>query len=241
MQNSRTESISGSASLEKGLDLFNRILNNRGETPLGGLAAELDLPRSTLYRLIGALERAGLITRLSRGRYDVGLPIAERLHAISSTEHLARLCRPSLHRLAKACKATAHLGVMENDMVTYLVKVNAGVSHPVVSFTRENAQLEAYCSGIGKVLLAWLPMAERARYLSGGPFVAMTPRTIIDPSKLQNCLITVRSKQFATDDGEIADGLYCLAVPLWTSGLPMTAAISISVSRLARQYREDEF
>ena len=125
-------------------------------------------------------------------------------------------------------------------MVTYLVKVDAGLSQAAASFTRENAQLEAYCSGIGKVLLAWLPLAERMRYLSGGPFVAMTSRTITDPAALQNCLKTVRTKKFARDDGEIADDLYCLAVPLWTENQPMTAAISISVHRQAGQRLQDE-
>ena len=96
MKTLRAESISGSASFEKGLNLFNRILNDRGETLLAELTADLELPRSTLYRLASALERAGLITRMSRNRYDIGLPIAERLQGISATEHLARLCRPSL-------------------------------------------------------------------------------------------------------------------------------------------------
>jgi DNA-binding IclR family transcriptional regulator len=238
MKNSPTEAASGSVAFEKGLVLFNRILIDRGETLLAELAADLELPRSTLYRLTGALERAGLISRLTRGRYDIALPLAERVNGVSANKQLARLCRPALGKLAKACEATAHLGVMENDMVTYLVKVNAGGLHSAASFTRENAQLEAYCSAIGKVLLAWLPAEARARYLSGGPFVAMTSRTITDPAKLANCLKMVRSKKFARDDGEIANDLYCLAVPLRTSR-PMTLAISISVPRLASRHFDD--
>jgi IclR family acetate operon transcriptional repressor len=223
--------ISGSASLEKGLSLFSRIARDNGQTKLIELASDMSLPRSTLYRLAGALEKAGLITRLGRGQYAVGVRLLEGLQHLTPAGELARFCRPALQLLAKACSATAHLGVMENDMVTYLVKASAAKPSIAAAFTRENAQLEAYCSGIGKVLLAWLPEAELARYLSAGPFVALTKRTITNPAKLQACLQIVRTKQFARDDGEVADDLFCLAVPLWTRHLPMTAAISLSFNR----------
>jgi IclR family acetate operon transcriptional repressor len=229
---------SGNASLEKGLALFNRIMVDRGQTNLAELAADLAVPRSTLYRLTGILARAGLITRLERGCYDIGLPLAEKLNGTTGTGHLARLCRPSLRELAKTCGATAHLGVMENDMVTYLVKESAGPT-PAAPFTRENAQLEAYCSGIGKVLLAWLPETERNFYLAGGPFVALTRRTITDPLILKDCLKIVRAERFARDDSEIADDLYCLAVPLWSGPEPMTAAISLSFTRRDGQQAGD--
>ncbi|GLR67077.1 IclR family transcriptional regulator [Acidocella aquatica] len=231
---------SGNASLEKGLDLFNRIARDRGQTPLAALAAEMGLPRSTLYRLTNALEGAGMIARLERHHYEVGLPLAEALRGMTPESQLARLSRPALRRLASTCGATAHLGVMENDMVTYLVKESAGSVPAEPSFSRENTQLEAYCSGIGKVLLAWLPEEERARYLAGGPFVALTQRTITDPVVLQETLQTVKAEQFARDDGEIADDLYCLAVPLWTGDQRVAAAISLSFARRAEQRREDE-
>ena len=230
---------SGAAALEKALILFNRIVNDRGNTKLADLAANLALPRSTLYRLTAVLEGAGLIARLERGRYVAGLPLVDSLRGISVASQLARLCRPSLRRLAQTCGATAHLGVMENDMVTYLVKETASTAHAAAFFTRENSQLEAYCSAVGKVLLAWLPDAARVRYLDGAPFVPMTQRTLTDPRALQACLKAVRAEQFARDDGEISDDLYCLAVPLWTNVEPMIAAISLSFPRRDGQQDDD--
>lgn len=230
---------SGNASLEKGLALLNLIAGDRGQTPLKELAATLALPRSTLYRLLSALEAAGMITKLEHRHYDIGVPLAEALHGITPAGQLARLCRPALRQLARACGATAHLGVMENDMVTYLVKESASTVPAEFSISRENTQLEAYCSGIGKVLLAWLPEAERARYLAGGPFVALTSRTITNPEQLRDTLKTVRAAQFARDDGEIAEDLYCLAVPLWTPGPTVRAAISLSFTRTGQTAQDD--
>ncbi len=221
-----SQTPTGAASFEKGLALFTLILRDDGQTPLTALAAPLALPRSTLHRLAGALEDAGLISRLERGRYVAGPALAERLGGMSWAGQLVRLARPLLRELANEYGATAHLGVMEHDMVTYLVK-EAATGAPAV-FTRETAQLEAYCSGIGKVLLAWLPEAERERYLAGGPFVGLTARTITDPAQLRLCLQQVRAEHYAVDNGEIAEGLYCLAVPVGLEHGSVRAGISLS-------------
>jgi DNA-binding IclR family transcriptional regulator len=226
------------ASLEKALALFSRIARDRGATPLKELAAELELPRSTLYRLVATLQDFGFITRLSRGVYDIGLPLVETLNAVAPGQHLARLSRPVLQGLADLCGATAHLGVLENDMVTYLVKVTGkGVAADGV-FTRENAQLEAYCSGIGKVLLAALPETACAQYLAAGPFVALTDQTITDREALRHCVAQVRQQDFAQDDGEVADDLFCLAVPVRRRDGSVHAAISISFQRATRPTRD---
>jgi DNA-binding IclR family transcriptional regulator len=229
----------GNAALLKGLALFNLIAADRGRTDLTGLAADLALPRSTLYRLAGTLQAMGLITRLSRGHYDIGLRLAEMLDGVTVKNTLVRLCRPALRDLAQSRGATAHLGILEDGMVTYLVKEAPGTDHSA-AFTRENAQLEAYCTGIGKVLLAQLPDAALAAYLAAAPFIPMTSRTITTPSILRDALQKVRAEAFAIDDGEIAEQLYCLAVPLWTQADGVSAAISLSFPREGRQSGQDE-
>lgn len=230
---------SGNAALVKGLTLFNLVAADRGRTELTGLAADLALPRSTLYRLAGTLQEMGLITRLSRGHYDIGLRLAELLDGVTVKNTLVRLCRPALRALAQSRGATAHLGILENDMVTYVVKEAGGTDHSA-AFTRENAQLEAYCTGIGKVLLAQLPVTALASYLAAAPFIAMTGRTITEPMILRDELRRVRRQGFAIDDGEIAEHLYCLAVPLWTEADGISAAISMSFPRDGRQSGQDE-
>jgi len=217
--------------MEKALTLFSRILHDRGRTPLKDLAADLALPRSTLYRLTGTLQEFGLVTRSARGHYDIGIPLAQALHGVTPNSQRARLSRPALQRLADACRATAHLGVLEDGMVTYLVKAIGRAANAESVFTRENAQLEAYCSGIGKVLLAWLPENQRAQYLAAGPFVALTAHTISNPNILREALRDVRAQGFAKDDGEAAENLFCLAVPLTQAGGTVEAAISISFPR----------
>jgi len=222
---------SGGASVEKALALMDRIIQDNGRTPLGKLGEAIGLPRSTLYRLAGVLEAAGLIAKIETGRYVAGVKLLRRVAALSVNGQLARLARPLLRRLAREFGATAHLGVMEADMVTYLVKESAPGAPPIL--IRENSQLEAYCSGIGKVLLAWLPRPERERYLASGQFVALTPHTITDPACLRRCLRGVRAARFARDDGEVAETIHCLAVPVLHNRNTAIAGISLSFTTVA--------
>jgi len=229
---------SGAAAIHKGLALFNLILRDDGQTPLPQLAAGLDLPRSTLYRLAGALEAAGLAGKLGTGRYIASASLVARLSSLSAAGQLARLARPLLRQLARNCAATAHLGIMEDGMVTYLVKESAPSAPPIL--TRENAQLEAYCSGIGKVLLAWLPQAEQEAYLANGPFVALTAHTITSPGALRSCLDEARANGFARDEGEVSEDIYCLAVPVLRGDGPALAGISLSRTPACRRRQSDE-
>ncbi|MEJ0024917.1 MAG: IclR family transcriptional regulator C-terminal domain-containing protein [Rhizomicrobium sp.] len=110
--------------------------------------------------------------------------------------------------------------------MTYLVKAHGG-GEPVL--TSEQIQLEAYCSGIGKALLAHQAAAQREDYLAASPFIALTERTTTDPNRLRRLFERIRRQGFAVDDAELQSGLYCLAVPVMAAGAQVVAAVSISM------------
>ncbi len=215
----------GPAPLQRGLQLFSAILRDGASRVLREQARELDIPLSTAYRLVAALCRDGLVARAGRGFYGPGLELAELLRRVDRRAILAAATRPHLRRLARRLRLTAHLGVLEDEMVTYLLKEQGG-GPPV--FTQVGCQLEAYCSAIGKVLLAHLPAAERDRYVGAGPFVALTPRTITDPTLLHRELTAVAEAGYAVDDEEVTEQLRCIAVPLHDRRHRVVAAISAS-------------
>jgi DNA-binding IclR family transcriptional regulator len=220
----------GAVVLRKAFALFERILADRGNTTLAVIARDMALPSSTVYRLVAALERAGLVCRVGRGRYDVGMGVVESLAGISVHDLLAKVARPVLNRLARRTGATVHLGVWQGDMVTYLVKTAGRAAGTMSIFTREHTQLEAYCTGIGKMLLAYLPEGAQQAYVAASPFVALTRRTITDPAELLRAFRLNRKRGFSIDDGETADDLYCIAVPL-RYGRQAMAAVSLAFPR----------
>lgn len=214
----------GAAAVEKGLELFLALAEAPEGTALSRVAAEAGLPLSTAHRIAGAYLRRGLLARAGHGCYAPG-PRLAALARHSVTAPLIAAARAPLRRLAHKQGATAHLGILEDGMVTYLVKEHGG--GPEI-LTREMNQLEGYCSGIGKMLLAHLPQYERETYLDSGPFVPLTTNTITSPAALRAALIEIRVQDYAFDNAEIDEHIFCLAVPVRDPSGAIRCAISIS-------------
>lgn len=219
------------------LPLLLRIIADRGEAPLSRQARELAIPLSTAYRAVADLTSAGLVSPGRHGSWLPGFDLIRRAAAIDPRELLADIARSPLRRTAKSFRGTVHLGILEADMVTYLVKERGG--GPEV-LTRPGMQLEAYCSAIGKMLLASLPTPERDRYLAGGPFFALTPYTITDPEALRRELDRVRTLDHAIDEREISEALRCVAVPVRDRGGEIVAAISFTCVIPSRRPQTDD-
>ena len=220
----------GAASTERALALFTAIAEDGDGLSLSAHAERLGIPASTAHRLVDVLQRHGLVARTTRGHYIAGLRLAEIGAKVRPIEVVVAVARPAMRRLAKRYGTTVHLGILENDMVTYVAKEHGGGGE---FFTREGGQLEAYCSAIGKVLLAALPPPERERYLAAGPFIALTERTQIMPEDIRQSLDRAARSGFATDDREVADDIQCVAVPVRRSDGSVVAGLSLSVRSTA--------
>lgn len=190
------------------------------------IARRLDLSRAAAHRLLTTLQEEGAILRLKRNLYAVGPGLAEIAANADIPAILAAVGRDMVRRLARELDEVVHLGHLERGMVTYLVKGRPRRKATVP--TEEGTQLEAYSSGLGKVLLAHLPPQDLEDYLASGPFVAFTEHTITDPAAIRRALDDVKRQGFATDEEEVMPGLTCLAVPVPRPVGGAVAAFSVS-------------
>jgi IclR family transcriptional regulator, acetate operon repressor len=211
--------------LDKALDIMERLRLDQASS-FRELVDELDLPPATAHRIMATLRRRGFLLRTARDRYFAGTRLARSGGRALPPALLADVAKPHLASLARRLALTAQIGVLEDGMVTYLAKAE---HRNQTLFTREGMQLEAYCSAIGKVLLAALPGEEREAYLGDGPFVAITPNTITEPDDLRRELRLVSEQSYAEDREEIQAELRCLAVPV-NGPDGIIAAISVSGS-----------
>lgn len=225
------------ASLKRSLAFLEGVIADAGATPISALARSLGTPPSTAHRQVVSLVAAGYLAPAAGGRYVAGPRLLGMLHLLDEKQIIANIAAPILHRLAVQTRAIVQLGTLENDMVTYRIKTGRGSGD---LFTKVGMQLEAYCSGIGKVLLAGLPRGDRDRYLAEGPFVPLTPRTITDPAQLDRELSRVRDAGYAVDNEEIVEGLRCIAVPVRRPDATVPAAISISRAGAAPSAMREE-
>lgn len=223
------------ATAERVLDLLDALVTERGGGSLPAAAQKIGLPISTAHRLAALLVRRKLLVRGDRGQYLPGWGLAQLAQQADWRHVLSGVSRPFVRRLARKSACTVHVGVLDGDMVTYLVKEQGP---GVTLFTQEGMQLEAYCSAIGKLLLSELPHAELEEYLRGAPFPALTSKTITEPGMLRTHLGEIRVRGYAIDDCEIADDLVCFAVPIRRPDGTTLAALS-SAGKPPRQLSDN--
>jgi len=190
------------------------------------LSRRANLPEASGYRLIQTLEEIGAVVRGPRGRYRPGLLLLSLSHNVTISELLRDASQALMTELSKSLGLTIHMGVLEHGMVTYVAKVSAPGSFPVN--TRVGAQLEPYCSGLGKVLLAALPDPDVESFILDGELVALTPHTITTAPALRAELKRVREQGYAMDDREHHASMRCIAVPVRDQDGRAVAALSAS-------------
>ena len=213
-------------SVDRAFSLLACIARRGGSESLPTIAAQCGLSVATTHRLLATMESLGAVIHTAPGKYRIGLGLVELGRHSSLDGLLAAAGEASLRRITQTIAPTAHLGVLDSEfMVTYLAKSTMR-SHPLP--TRIGSKLEAYCSGLGKVLLAALPQAHIDAYLSEGPFIALTGQTIIETGALAVELVKVREQGFAIDDCELFDDLRCVAVPIRDADGRTVAALSAS-------------
>jgi IclR family acetate operon transcriptional repressor len=190
------------------------------------LSRRAGLPPASGYRMIQTLMEIGAVVRGAGGRYRPGMLLVSLSHNVAISELLHEASQEIMTALAREVEATVQLGLLEGGMVTYVTKSATPTSVPTHS--RPGAQLEAYSSGLGKVLLAALPSEQLESFIMEGDLVALTPHTITDRAALRDQLARVRKQGFAIDDRESQADLCCIAVPICDGDGRVVAGISAS-------------
>ncbi|MDP3908523.1 IclR family transcriptional regulator [Novosphingobium sp.] len=193
---------------------------------LPSMAKRCGLSVATAHRLLATLEALGAVVHTGPGQYAIGLRMLDLTRRSSFETLLASATMPILSRITRTTGSTAHVAVLDSErMVTYIAR-SANRANRIP--TTPGIKLEAYCSGLGKVLLADLSTDDRDTYLADGPFPPLTARTIITPEALDRELAAIRDRRFAVDDCEMFDNLRCVAVPILHPDGRVIAALSAS-------------
>jgi DNA-binding IclR family transcriptional regulator len=194
------------------------------------LARDLALTKSTVFRLLGAMERNGFVERQGN-RYRLGC----RLHNIGARVYetepgrLHELLAPSMALLYEGSHETINLGVLRGGEVVLLGRLHG--SRPTATGIRLGSRFPAHSSALGKALLAHDPdMADRLLVRGLRP---RTPRTIVHPDHFRDELEHVRERGIATSVQEARANLSCVAVPLLDDADRPLAALAISAPSTA--------
>lgn len=188
---------------------------------LSEISQRVGLPKSTVHRLANQLCAVGWLERNSGG-YRVGLKLLELGSVALQRTGLREAAFKHLHSLALRTGLVAHLGILDHGEVVYLDRVTTTrVSLP----TRIGGREPAYCTALGKVMLAFEDPASQASALAD--MRRRTEFTVIEPRAIQATLDSTRQTGIAYDREEAYRGLGCVASPI-RSGDRVIGAVSVT-------------
>jgi IclR family transcriptional regulator, KDG regulon repressor len=185
------------------------------------------LHKSTVHRLLSALQHHRLIEKdYKTGRYSLGLKLFELGVKAVPNVRLREYARPYLERLVFETGETAHLCVLVDHEILYLDKVESPKTIRIASSV--GGKNPAFCSAVGKVMLADLPEAELNNLFQRHKLVAYTRHTIVTPAQYKVVLAQVRDNGYAVDNEEREEGLRCLAAPIRDHTGQVIAGMSVA-------------
>ena len=231
--------ITAPSILSRGIEILSFISQAAQPVSIPEIVKAVDLPKPTVHRICGTLERMGLLSRdLEPKRLTVGPALtAMALTALRATTALAP-SRSILRRVVDEVHETCTLTVLEFDELVFLDRVESASPLRLQLFAGSRVPL--HCTSAGKLFLAMLPPARRSRLIRARPLKRYTENTITDPSRLEQELDEIRREQLGRDSEEFIEGLVALATPVLDSRGRMIAAVSVNgpAARLRLERKE---
>jgi DNA-binding IclR family transcriptional regulator len=213
-------------SVDRTLDVLEALASRRGATGISELSTLVGLHVSTVHRLLATLVDRGYVRQdPETSRYHLGSRVFTLASAADLHLDLRLVARPYLERMMRGSGETANLVTVSGHEVIYLDQVAS--MHLVKMFTSPGLHAPLYCTGTGKVLLAFKG-EEFAEPVLAGPMRRYTARTLVTRSALERELELIRRSGYSVDNEEMEEGVRCLAVPVYDRKNRCVGAMSVS-------------
>ncbi len=224
-----SEKRNSSSSLRKALSLLSTVAEQPTDPEgmsLLELAKRSGINKSTVLRLSAALIDENLLERdRQSGKFRLGFGSLRLGQSYLDSLDLRSAANAELRALMRKTANTVHLVVLSGHEVVYLDKVEDEATVRMAS--RVGATMPAYCTAVGKAIMAYSSEEVVASILSV-PLAPITPKTITDPAALRQELAAVRRRGYAIDDRENEPEVRCVAAPIFNHDDVVVAALSVS-------------
>jgi IclR family pca regulon transcriptional regulator len=219
-----------SQSLERGLAILGCFTPKRPILGIADIADELGMSRSTTHRYVITLVALGYLEQGASRKYRLGLRVTDLgMSALNSTG-LREHAHPYLEELRQRTSYTTSLAVLEGTEILYVDRARSFRRGPgrIDLDLHPGSRLPAYCTAMGKLLLANLPEPEQRELLAAIKPAKRGPNTITSKKALREDLEQVAEAGFAVNDEELAPELYAIAAPVRNEAREVVAAVSLA-------------
>jgi DNA-binding IclR family transcriptional regulator len=213
------------SSLAKGLKVL-ELLAAQGEMSAARMAACLDTSRAASHRFLSTLRDLEYVEKTDEGRFRLTFKVLELGMRKLEGFEIRHIAHPPMQEMALAFGETVNLGHWDGHAIVHIDKANSAEILRLDVGT--GAVAPAYCTALGKSVLAHLPEAELDTYLQSVALTALSPKTLTKPEQLRAEIEKIRERGYAVDDEELSLGLRCVAAPVFDHTGRPTYALSVS-------------
>ena len=220
------------ASLARGLTVIRGFSQQRSRMSVAQLSLRTGIPRAAVRRVLYTLSALGYAGTDDGRTFTLRPQILALGHAYLSSTPLVMSAQPLLDQVSASVHESCSMAVLDGDEILYVARSSS--SRRIMSIDLGiGSRLPAYCTSMGRVLLAHLPPSELAAYLRRLKLVALTEKTQLAKDKLAAILEAVRIAGYAVVDQELEIGLRSLAAPIHDARGQVVAAVNISTNASA--------
>jgi IclR family pca regulon transcriptional regulator len=220
-------------SLARGLSVIESFEGYREGRSIVEIAASTGLSRASIRRILLTLGLLGYVER-SRQVFRLKTQVLRLGFSYLSSSSVVEAARPVLERITEATHESSSMSMLDGGEIVYVAR--SAASRVLAAGLSVGSRLPAYCTSMGRVLLAALPDNELDAYLRVLKPKAYTPKTLVRIPELRKVILNVRDRGYAIVNEELETGLRSVAVPVSTRGGRIVAAINVGthVSRVDR-------
>ena len=218
---------SGDGTVGKALEVLDQVAAFGRPVRFSEILAGSGFPKPTLYRLVQTLTNQQMLSYdPDRQTYTPGIRLVRLAHAAWEQSTLAPVARPFVDALSTQVGETVHLAQLDNAQVLYIDKRNAG--NPVQMYSQAGKVGPAYCTGVGKVMLAFSAPQVMDRVIAQQSFHVFTDNTLHDADALRAELADIRDHGYGFDREEHEPGIICVAMPILSQAGRVLGALSVT-------------
>jgi IclR family pca regulon transcriptional regulator len=227
-------------SLARGLAVLQAFSDQRRSLTIAQISHRTAIPRASVRRCLHTLIALGY-AGADGNQFSLKPKVLSLGYSYLSSTPLTVSAHPYLNQVSRSLNESCSLGVLQDDEVLYVGR-SAASRIMSVSLTT-GSRLPAYCTALGRMLLAHLPAPDLDAYLARVPLKAMTERTVVNPERLRAILADVRSAGYVLVEEELEVGLRSISVPVRGASGNVLAALNIGAhaARVSRRKMEEEF
>jgi IclR family pca regulon transcriptional regulator len=223
-----------SQSLARGLAILSTFHSDRPLIGVSELSRGLELSRSTVHRYVATLAKLGYLQQdPDSKRYRLGPKVLDLGFSALNSMDLLEVSAPHLRRLSDETQRTVNVAILDGTDVVYIERCRAARpgQQEIDLNLHVGARLPAYCTAMGKAILAFVSEERLEEVIERIDFVSRGPNTLTDPKAFREELVKVRASGIAINDEELAYGLRSIAAPIYSQSGDVLAALNLAIHR----------